>query len=147
MGKRSLWCSLMLGVGCGWPLLSRCIQNPVPVKGVGVRVSPLVLPHGWTAARGPVSSQPLRQFFGLVYHRVICYHEGMEMATVQFDPEHVLPIRTKLGLTQTELAERVGVSQPTVAMWEAGQRTPSGSATILLRKLQEQAETKSRKRS
>ena len=69
------------------------------------------------------------------------------MATLQFDPVHVLPLRTKLGLTQTELAESVGVSQPTVAMWEAGQRKPSGSATILLNRLRDQAEKKSRKRS
>jgi DNA-binding transcriptional regulator YiaG len=71
----------------------------------------------------------------------------MEMATIQFDPEHVLPLRSKLGMTQVELAETVGVAQPTVAMWEAGHRRPSGAATILLRQLEKKAEKKSKKRT
>jgi DNA-binding transcriptional regulator YiaG len=70
----------------------------------------------------------------------------MDMATMQFDPEHVLPLRNRLGLTQTQLAESVGVSQPTVAMWEAGHRKPSGAATILLKQLAQKAEKKSSRR-
>lgn len=69
------------------------------------------------------------------------------MATIQFEPEHVLPLRHKLGLTQMQLAESVGVSQPTVAMWEAGHRKPSGAATILLKQLEDRAGKKTRKRS
>jgi DNA-binding transcriptional regulator YiaG len=71
----------------------------------------------------------------------------MEMAIIQFDPEHVLPLRNRLGMTQVELAENVGVAQPTVAMWEAGHRRPSGAATILLRQLEEKAKKKLRKRT
>jgi DNA-binding transcriptional regulator YiaG len=66
----------------------------------------------------------------------------MDMATAQFEPEHVLPLRTALGMTQTELADAVGVSQPTVALWEAGQRRPSGAATILLKQLQRKKSAK-----
>ena len=69
------------------------------------------------------------------------------MATSQFDPRHILPLRTKLGMTQTELAESVGVAQPTVAMWEAGHRRPSGAAAILLKQLEKKAEKKLRNRT
>jgi len=34
-------------------------------------------------------------------------------------------IRAKLGLTQQELAYRLGVALPTVARWEAGKGKPS----------------------
>lgn len=33
--------------------------------------------------------------------------------------------RRSLGLTQAQLAERLGVSQPCVSQWESGRRTPS----------------------
>lgn len=33
-------------------------------------------------------------------------------------------IRERLGLTQAMLAEALGVTQPAVAMWEAGERKP-----------------------
>lgn len=69
----------------------------------------------------------------------------MEMAThEQID---VQEIRAVLGITQEKLAETVGVSQPTVALWESGKRNPSGSATLLLKRLQQQAEKKSSKRA
>jgi DNA-binding transcriptional regulator YiaG len=50
-------------------------------------------------------------------------------------------------MTQTELAESVGVSQPTVALWEAGHRRPSGAAAILLKQLEKKTEKKSRRQS
>jgi DNA-binding transcriptional regulator YiaG len=71
----------------------------------------------------------------------------MEMATSNYDPKHVLPLRTKLNMTQTELAESVGVSQPTVALWEAGHRRPSGAAAILLKQLEKKTEKKSRRQT
>ena len=33
-------------------------------------------------------------------------------------------LRTRLYMTQVELAERVGVSEPTIVSWETGQRVP-----------------------
>lgn len=70
----------------------------------------------------------------------------MEMTTnITFSPENVLPLRSKLGLTQTELADRLGVSQPLVARWEAGNRVPSGPAAILLKQLEKQTPKKSAK--
>ena len=36
-------------------------------------------------------------------------------------------IRVKKGVTQLELAKKLGVSRSTVAMWEAGINTPNAS--------------------
>jgi DNA-binding transcriptional regulator YiaG len=71
----------------------------------------------------------------------------MSMATDNFSPDFVTGLRATLQLTQVELAERVGVSQPTVALWEAGLRRPSGAATILLRQVEAEAQKKSRKKT
>jgi transcriptional regulator with XRE-family HTH domain len=40
--------------------------------------------------------------------------------------------REAAGLTQTELAERVESSQPTIARWEAGRGVPSDGMKIRL---------------
>lgn len=41
-------------------------------------------------------------------------------------------IRDRLNLTQAEFADRLGVSQATVSLWEAGERRPTGSAVRLM---------------
>ncbi len=43
--------------------------------------------------------------------------------------------RESIGLTQAQLAELLGVTQPAVAAWEAGRRTPTGKAAETLRRL------------
>lgn len=40
-------------------------------------------------------------------------------------PDRLITCRQKLGLTQSEAAERIGVSQPAYQRYEAGVRTPS----------------------
>lgn len=40
-------------------------------------------------------------------------------------PEKLKFLRTKLNLTQTEFADKLGVSQSSVNYWEKGQRIPS----------------------
>jgi putative transcriptional regulator len=70
----------------------------------------------------------------------------MSMATNEQIPE-VAPLRLRLGWTQTELARQLGVSQPLVAMWESGDRKPSGPAAILLRQLDKQNPKKNHKRA
>ena len=45
--------------------------------------------------------------------------EGMKMK--------IKEIRVKKGVTQLELAKKLGVSRSTVAMWEAGINTPNAS--------------------
>jgi putative transcriptional regulator len=41
--------------------------------------------------------------------------------------------RTKLGMTQEEFAETLGISVKTLRNWEQGRRVPSGPAERLLR--------------
>lgn len=39
--------------------------------------------------------------------------------------DEIKEVRKKAGMTQMELAERLGVSKGAVAMWELNQRSPS----------------------
>ena len=64
------------------------------------------------------------------------------MATVDYTPEQIRRMREALGLNQSEFAEKLGVSQPTVSMWEIGERSPSGSAAMLLEMLSEKISKK-----
>lgn len=41
-------------------------------------------------------------------------------------------IRKIFNITQDELAQRLGVEQSTVSMWEGGKRSPSGTAQRML---------------
>jgi DNA-binding transcriptional regulator YiaG len=49
------------------------------------------------------------------------------------DPKTVKRIRTQAGLTQPQLAARLGVHRVTVAKWEAGALVVPKMAAILLR--------------
>ncbi len=49
--------------------------------------------------------------------------------------EEIKSIRQSLGITQTALAAKLGVTWRAVAYWEAGTRKPSASAMILARSL------------
>jgi DNA-binding transcriptional regulator YiaG len=53
-------------------------------------------------------------------------------------PATVRRIRRGLGLTQTELAERVGVQRNTVTRWEMGALAVPPTARILLAMLAQQ---------
>lgn len=44
-------------------------------------------------------------------------------------------VRRRLGFSQTEFAERIGVSLDTIRNWEQGKRSPTGAATALLKVL------------
>ena len=46
--------------------------------------------------------------------------------------ERVKELRAKLGVTQEELAERLGVTRTTVANWESGRSDCGGPAARLL---------------
>jgi putative transcriptional regulator len=48
-------------------------------------------------------------------------------------PEELREIRYKLGQSQAEFAEMIGVTVPTVQSWEEGKRLPDGPALALLR--------------
>jgi DNA-binding transcriptional regulator YiaG len=64
----------------------------------------------------------------------------MQTVTTTWTPKAVSGLRQALGLTQGELAARVGVTIGTVSHWETGRRIPSGSAAILLDFLQNEAD-------
>jgi len=46
--------------------------------------------------------------------------------------DHPAVIRSRLGLTQEEFAEMIGVSVATLQNWEQGHREPTGPAKALL---------------
>lgn len=45
----------------------------------------------------------------------------------------VIGIRERLGLSQQELADLLGISRRTVENWEQGRREPTGAAKVLLK--------------
>ena len=45
----------------------------------------------------------------------------------------VAGVRERLGLSQQELAELLGISRRTLENWEQGRREPTGAAKVLLR--------------
>ena len=55
-------------------------------------------------------------------------------------PVNVRALRSKLGLTQEEFADRVGVYESTVRRWEARAVSPSKLALRQIRRLMPQAE-------
>lgn len=50
----------------------------------------------------------------------------------EWDAERVRRLRARLGLTQRELAEELGVRQQTVSEWETGAYRPRGASARLL---------------
>ena len=56
--------------------------------------------------------------------------------------EAIRDIRSRLGLTQCELAEELNVTRDAVANWENGRTGISGPAEVLLRQLGARADAK-----
>jgi DNA-binding transcriptional regulator YiaG len=56
------------------------------------------------------------------------------------EPKEVKRIRKRLGRTQAELAQDLGVSRETVARWETGTRPVPGPAARLLERLQREGQ-------
>ena len=57
----------------------------------------------------------------------------------QWDGEHIHALRSHLGLTQRELAERLGTRQQTISEWEKGMYKPRGASSTLLSIVAERA--------
>ena len=51
---------------------------------------------------------------------------------VKWDAKTVRGLRRHLDMTQSQLAEEIGVRQQTVSEWETGQYTPRGASEKLL---------------
>lgn len=57
----------------------------------------------------------------------------------QWDSERIQTLRRHLGLTQRELAERLGTRQQTISEWETGMYKPRGASATLLSIIAERA--------
>ena len=64
----------------------------------------------------------------------------------RISPEEIRKLRRDLGMTQTDLAEKLHVTRDAVAHWELGRCCPGGPAEILLRQLQHLAAKRSAQR-
>ncbi len=56
-----------------------------------------------------------------------------------WDSEHIRALRRQLGLTQRELADRLGTRQQTISEWEKGMYKPRGASSTLLSIVAERA--------
>ena len=65
------------------------------------------------------------------------YNKFISISPVpEFAPADVKALRQKLGLSQTMLAEIVGVHKRAVEAWEIGRKNPNGSARRLMKLLE-----------
>ena len=60
----------------------------------------------------------------------------------QWDDEQIRALRRHLGLTQRELADRLGTRQQTISEWETGMYQPRGTSATLLSLIAERAKFK-----
>ncbi len=65
-----------------------------------------------------------------------------KVGRAQWDSERIQNLRRHLGLTQRELAERLGTRQQTISEWETGMYKPRGASATLLSIIAERAEFK-----
>ena len=65
-----------------------------------------------------------------------------KVSRAQWDSEYIQALRRHLGLTQRELAERLGTRQQTISEWETGMYKPHGASATLLSIIAERANFK-----
>jgi DNA-binding transcriptional regulator YiaG len=58
----------------------------------------------------------------------------------KWNSERIQTLRRHLGLTQRELAEKLGTRQQTISEWETGMYQPRGASATLLSIIAERAE-------
>jgi len=61
------------------------------------------------------------------------------MKRQQWDSKRIQALRRHLGLTQRELANRLGTRQQTISEWETGMYRPRGASATLLSIIAERA--------
>ena len=59
-----------------------------------------------------------------------------------WDSQRIQALRQHMGLTQRQLAERLGTRQQTISEWETGMYRPRGASATLLAMVAEQAKFK-----
>ncbi|HEX7474602.1 MAG TPA: helix-turn-helix domain-containing protein [Dehalococcoidales bacterium] len=65
-----------------------------------------------------------------------------EAGQPQWDRERIQALRRHLGLTQQEMAARLGTRQQTISEWETGVYQPRGTSVTLLSMVAEKANFK-----
>lgn len=66
----------------------------------------------------------------------ISRHQTEDDASARLDmAKFAQRVRRRLGFSQAEFAERIGVSLDTIRNWEQGKRCPTGAAKALLKVL------------
>jgi DNA-binding transcriptional regulator YiaG len=63
----------------------------------------------------------------------------MSETPLRWDAERVRTLRERLGLTQRQLADALGVRQQTVSEWETGIYQPRGASAHMLRVVAERS--------
>jgi DNA-binding transcriptional regulator YiaG len=58
----------------------------------------------------------------------------------EWDSERIRALRRHMGLTQQEMADRLGTRQQTISEWELGLYSPRGASSTLLTIVAERAE-------
>ena len=59
-------------------------------------------------------------------------HNRYKLKGHQWDSQRIQALRRHLGLTQRELADRLGTRQQTISEWETGMYQPRGASATLL---------------
>ena len=72
-----------------------------------------------------------------------CRKDFLGYNMVMFTPQDIATIRKTLGLTATEFAYELGISENTVRRWEMGDRHPRYKMMEKLNKLNEKAQQSS----
>jgi len=62
-----------------------------------------------------------------------------EVKRRQWDSQRIQALRQHLGLTQREMADRLGTRQQTISEWETGMYKPRGASATLLSIVAERA--------
>ena len=65
-----------------------------------------------------------------------------KVSRAQWDSQRIQNLRRHLGLTQRELAEKLGTRQQTISEWEIGMYKPRGASATLLSIIAERAKFK-----
>jgi len=60
----------------------------------------------------------------------------------RWDGKSIQALRRHLGLTQSEMSEKLGTRQQTISEWETGMYRPRGASATLLSIIAEQAKFK-----
>jgi DNA-binding transcriptional regulator YiaG len=65
-----------------------------------------------------------------------------EFKKSKWNKESIQALRSHLGMTQQELAEKMGTRQQTISEWETGMYLPRGTSATLLSLIAEKADFK-----